>query len=670
MKLILSILLVINMQLLFAQTNDVTVLNNLLHNIDIAKNDTLKARAYLAVIKFFKERNTDQAIYYCQKGMAHVTQMKWQKGIAVFNLNFGNIYSDIGQFKQALQYQKSALQILQQLKDTFNIHAALNDIGVVYQHQTILDTALQYFLKSLDVAKAMNNDDKIALAYNNIGLVYSDQLNHNLALQNHFAALKIRQQQNDPDLLAACYATIGGEYVTMNDTTNGLFYLKKAIVLFDSTANERGLASAYTNYSILLKDYRLNLNYKLKAQAIWDKINPENPISISNIGNIGLLYLDVARYDTLQKVKRDAILPSSKNELLQKAQMYLERCVNLSKQTNNISNLSVFLGNLSELQEAKGDYKSALENFRLFYHLNDSLYSQDAKNKLAQITVQKDIDLRNKEIALNKLTIANQQKIRWTLVGGLLLLAIIVALLVYQTNNRKKHNQKLLQLNTELAEANKLKAKFFAIISHDLRSPIANLMNFLALQKREPGLLSQQQIEQREQKITQAAQSLLDNMEALLLWSKGQMEQFKPNKKAMTVAPIFQYIASSFDTVTTVNFQFTGNDSLPIFSDENYLKTIMYNLTSNAVKALVQIPNAQIVWHVFKQNNKTVLSITDNGKGLQHEWVEAMRNEATMVNSKTGFGFHLIKDLAKAIDCTITVTSAINKGTTFTLSLS
>jgi signal transduction histidine kinase len=62
---------------------------------------------------------------------------------------------------------------------------------------------------------------------------------------------------------------------------------------------------------------------------------------------------------------------------------------------------------------------------------------------------------------------------------------ILHDLFEYKDGNliRKKTNTTLLHLNNELDEANKIKAKFFAIISHDLRSPIANLVSFLNLKK-------------------------------------------------------------------------------------------------------------------------------------------------------------------------------------------
>ena len=104
---------------------------------------------------------------------------------------------------------------------------------------------------------------------------------------------------------------------------------------------------------------------------------------------------------------------------------------------------------------------------------------------------------------------------------------------------RFKTNTVLVHLNDELSAANKVKAKFFAILSHDLRSPIAGLLNFLQLQKRKPGSMTTAEIAEYWDKVGGSASALLETMETMLLWSKGQMEHFKPRIVLVEVAELF-----------------------------------------------------------------------------------------------------------------------------------
>ncbi len=241
-------------------------------------------------------------------------------------------------------------------------------------------------------------------------------------------------------------------------------------------------------------------------------------------------------------------------------------------------------------------------------------------------------------------------------------------LLSRQSLSRKKTNTTLMILNNQLDEANKIKARFFGILSHDLRSPISNLVHFLHLQKEAPDLLPEDLQAQHQQRITQSAEDLLTNMESILLWSKGQMENFRPNIKMVPVSDLFQYIQRFFGTSEKTSIRFSQTPGLTVSTDENYLQVIMQNLTSNAIKALNNTPDGIIEWSARKEGNKTILSITDNGPGIHPEQVKVLYEDKVEVNERSGFGLHLIKDLTRAIHYKISVHSQPGEGTTFILS--
>ncbi|HMC84563.1 MAG TPA: ATP-binding protein, partial [Chitinophagaceae bacterium] len=73
-------------------------------------------------------------------------------------------------------------------------------------------------------------------------------------------------------------------------------------------------------------------------------------------------------------------------------------------------------------------------------------------------------------------------------------------------------------------------------------------------------------------------------------------------------------------------------------------------------------------WVATKNGNTTILSITDNGPGIGAEQVKTLFDDSVANNEKNGFGLHLIRDLAKAIQYKIAVQSEPGKGTTFILS--
>lgn len=145
------------------------------------------------------------------------------------------------------------------------------------------------------------------------------------------------------------------------------------------------------------------------------------------------------------------------------------------------------------------------------------------------------------------------------------------------------------------------------------------------------------------------------------------MENFKPSVQTVPVNNLFNYLEKTFSPTTQTKIAFINPAGLSVVTDENYLQTIMYNLTSNAIKALKHTEHALIEWKAFEQDGKTILSVSDNGPGLTEESMFTLFNGTTSVNAKTGLGLHLIRDLARAIQCKITVTAAPENGTMFTL---
>lgn len=121
-------------------------------------------------------------------------------------------------------------------------------------------------------------------------------------------------------------------------------------------------------------------------------------------------------------------------------------------------------------------------------------------------------------------------------------------MLFYQSRNRKKTNEKLQLLNIELDEANKTKTRFFSILNHDLRGPVANLVNFLQLQKENPELLDEESTKRMQDKTMSGAENLLNSMEDILQWSKSQMQNYKPQPEVILVSNLFEDVKNHFSS--------------------------------------------------------------------------------------------------------------------------
>ena len=148
------------------------------------------------------------------------------------------------------------------------------------------------------------------------------------------------------------------------------------------------------------------------------------------------------------------------------------------------------------------------------------------------------------------------------------------------------------------------------------------------------------------------------------------MEHFKPRIVVVDVAELFGRLERVYGEVDGVGFSFVCEGELFVDTDEDYLWTIMQNLTANAVKALRGVSGAAVVWRAWRGSGGLVVcSISDNGPGISASQVKALYDDdAAITGARQGLGLHIIRDMAKAIGCVITL-KAQPVGAAFELAL-
>ena len=543
-------------------------------------------------------------------------------------------------------------------------------LGQQYTNKSDYISAMDCYQQSLVIAQSINSDSLSANCYKHMAIIASAQKNYYRDSVYDADALKIYRKINDKLGEGRVLSDIGSSYLRRGKPLQGKMYYDLALPIFKQLGQQRLMAGIYANMATIYKDdYRKSIELYLAAKRIWDKYPDDGELPSINIGNLGVAYFYMVRFGALKSIKPDSLIFADSVKDLKIAEGYIKQAINMTERRNDIEDKAYYTEILSELQYHNGDYKGAYDNFYFYQNVNDSIFSQQNKNKIAELESRNEIQKKNQEILNQKTRAQAQQRNILLLLAGLSIVLVIGGLYYRLSVLRKQKNVALTKLNEQLDSANKLKAKFFAIITHDLRSPIVSLVNFLQLQKREAHLLSEEQKTEQESKITRSAVALLEVMEEILLWSKGQMENFKPEKSDVPATTLFLYLKDFFSGTTGIEFIYNSGENIVVYIDENYLKTIMHNLTQNAVNALKHTRGATITWKAWKENDQFKLSISDNGPGMSQEQVKNFEENLTIGSSKHGLGLNLVKDMAQTIGCTITLDSKSGAGTTFILTL-
>lgn len=637
--------------------------------------DTIAARRQLAALSSdtarlsllqqlaSQNRQTDLPLSfrYGREGLALAWKVKQPVRIAAFYMVLGNNHTAGLEFPLALRYMDSALSLFKEIKDSAGIARALSNTGAIYQRQSDLVAAARYFTEAYEIASAAHDSKNMILSAYNIAATYADQQNGAKSLEYAMKALTLVRQYKDEKHLGMSLAAVAEGYRLIDDTLNAGKYFALAVQEYEKKGDAYGVAAAYTNWALVTRDIGKEMSYQVKAQAYWDESGTEDLMVVANMGNLAARYFELYKKDVLQGAYGD------KTQLLQKAEDLIQRSITMAEHLQSYSYMPDPLRTLAAIRKEKGDFKGAYESLNRAYLINDTIFSQANKNRIAALESQQKLDRRDKEIRIGKMALEVQRKQTLALVAVVLLVAVIGFMFYRQSVARKSANAELLRLNAELDEASRLKTRFLGILSHDLRSPVSRLVNFLRLQKASPDLMDKKTAEDYTARIHVSAEHLLDTMESVLLWSKGQMEQFTPSPETVPAAVLFEDIRRYCEGIRGLQVSFLDPAKLMLHTDPEFVKTIMRNLTDNAIKAVHDNAEPQIIWKAGTRNGKPALSVTDNGSGTDKEKLRALFDERAAVIARNGLGFHLVRDMAKAVGCSIEAETEEGRGTTFHL---
>ncbi|CAM2932865.1 SpoIIE family protein phosphatase [Mycobacterium intermedium] len=226
-----------------------------------------------------------------------------------------------------------------------------------------------------------------------------------------------------------------------------------------------------------------------------------------------------------------------------------------------------------------------------------------------------------------------------------------------------------------LAELDRAKTTFFSNISHEFRTPLTLILGPVDELRARPGL-DQRAYEELEL-VHRNGLRLAKLVNTLLDFSRiqaGRMRaQFEPvDLPAFTadLASVFRSAIERADLTFTVDCPPLGE---LVYLDRELWEKVVLNLLSNALKFTFK---GAIEVRVTREGNEAVMSVSDTGVGIPepempHLFERFHRIETVRARSAegSGIGLALVKELVGIHGGTVTATSQVDVGTTFTVRL-
>ncbi|MCD9025031.1 sensor histidine kinase [Cohnella silvisoli] len=300
--------------------------------------------------------------------------------------------------------------------------------------------------------------------------------------------------------------------------------------------------------------------------------------------------------------------------------------------------------------------------FSLYPKLLERLIKQESSSDYkAQIIRQADAKFYNVHLSL---ICDNNEKP----VGKMLLLSDVTETV---------HNEEtLLYKSRQLAELNTFKDKMFNVVAHDIRDPLAVLINLMELMEEE-----MQTCGESHDEIVHEMGQQIQNTFVLV---EGLLEWFHSQRGGMVFNPVIRDLAHTVQTnvrlmqVRSVskNIKIISDipDNLYVFADKEMLDLIIRNLLSNAIKFTEN--GGSIRLKADYADGKIIVSVSDTGSGIPEGQAESLLQEAYPVSSLgtagergVGLGLTLCREFVRLNGGEIWFESTLAQGSTFYFSL-
>ena len=231
----------------------------------------------------------------------------------------------------------------------------------------------------------------------------------------------------------------------------------------------------------------------------------------------------------------------------------------------------------------------------------------------------------------------------------------------------------------ELERANKLQADFTAMIAHDLRSPLINIMGVAEVMV--AGMFGSVSREQTKWlgRIQSNSQSLVDLVSDFLDVSKLESGYIDLSRETLNLSGLIQKNLDSYRVLALdkkISIRGSVDPSLPVIhADPRRLDQVLSNLISNAIKFTREDGKIE-VGAALVDAARVKIWVRDNGVGIAANQIgvlfEKYRQGDNVKHSThrgTGLGLVICKMIVEAHGGRIWVESFEGKGTTFFFSL-
>lgn len=355
--------------------------DSLLRTLKTLPQDTNRVNSLLRLGKIAAtEQVYDSAVYYGKLAFELSTKLNWEKGIAVSNVDMAVSYWYIGNYTESLNMNYVALEYFQKINDQKGMSQAYNNMGIVYASQMNFPKALECYLTTLRIKEALGDNKAISSTLINIGSTYDQLHEYDKAFMYYRKALALKQSINDKRGEGICLLNIGQVHNRTGNVDSALYYFDASLDLRRQINDRRGI--------------------------------------VSSLASLGQISVATGKFKEGEK--------------------YLLEADTISRELGTLDLTRQIWDNLCGLYDTTGRYKDALQAYRFYTELSDSINLEDAKLNADKLEMNYEFEKEKIELAKEQEkkdainAEADKRRVVWIIgISALLLVVTIFSLFLF-----------------------------------------------------------------------------------------------------------------------------------------------------------------------------------------------------------------------------------------------
>lgn len=604
--------------------------------LEIADNNETKAK-YLNKIGhvFVDSTNYKEAFFYLNKSSEIYKDLNpCEDFVSVYNL-IGLCYGLTNNLDSAAIAFNNALNVNIQIKDSSGIGLSYYNIGLCHHFKGQYDSAVKNYLKSLEIREAIKDTSAIIASLTSIGEIfrlrdefekaekyYAQALGYKNSLQNK--NLPGKQQNKNKEILSYIYSEIGLIQKSKKNYNEALLYFDTAIVYSKEIRYKRGIAT--------LSRYKANMeqslgNYNAAKELHEESLNAYRIISFGPgiaqaLTSIAEIEIEFKNYSKSIKLLDSAWIRAKENNLLEEQVEILR----LKTKANR------------EL----GKPLQALLFYDQFVLLKDSLFNIDREKQIEEIETRYQTEKKEEQIEiLNQETEFQGQKLKSQrlLMFALIVIVLFVILIGVLFNRQNKLRSML------LVEQNRQKLLRSQMNPHFIYNSLSAIQNFI---------LSNNSMES----VTYISE-FSDLMRMVLENSRKDLISLKEDIDFINFYLKLQRLRFS----DKFNYQIKVDENInpdiikipPMLTQPFIENAVEHGMRQIEKDGLIQV-NYRIV------NNDLVISVIDNGKGLDTKSESKYKSLATIITKERIENIHKLLKVKIEMEISESFPDKENKG--------